>query len=95
MSAPTQHGRRCEWGKQTGVMQEGAVSAAAERAGERSTQVPRKTASGGVIVSPAGKAPQTHRRGGDIVTVDGVLPGGNKVVGKGVNKDTVEVVCHG
>ena len=87
MSAPTQHGRRCEWGKQTGVMQEGAVSAAAERAGER--------ASGGVIVSPAGKAPQTHRRGGDIVTVDGVLPGGNKVVGKGVNKDTVEVVCHG
>ena len=73
MSAPTQHGRRCEWGKQTGVMQEGAVSAAAERAGERSTQVQRKTASGGVIVSPAGKAPQTHRRGGVSVIVGGVF----------------------
>ena len=46
-------------------------------------------------MSPAGKAPQTHRRGGVSVIVDGVLPGGNKVVGKGVNKDTVEVVCHG
>ena len=56
------------------VMHEGASSVAAERAGGRSTQVARRTASGEVVVFPVGKAPQTHQRGGEIVKVDGVLP---------------------
>ena len=76
-------------------MQEGAVSAVAVMAGGKSTQVARRTASGGVLVSPAGKAPQTHRRGGEIVTVDEVLPSGEKVVRNSLNKNAMEVMCRG